>query len=168
MIYRRLPLAVLIVLALAACGGSAAKQRQEKATAAAEAQWRTALTSWGTSMTRALNGISVVFSQPAQVKGIEASDPRTLARLRRLEQTLLGCTVAVTRLGDAPATLADSHREALHACLALEQGASLVRSGVREVQNGLGVDLLNRSSVSLAAGQDGVRRAELDLTPSPS
>ncbi len=157
----RLSAAALIVLALAACGGNAVKTHDN----AAEVHWRSGLTSWGASMTRAINGISVLFSRPSSVRGIESGDRRTAAKLGRLEQTLSGCTEAVHRLGAAPGTLVTSRHEALHACVALEDGAALIRAGVRQVQHGLGADLLNRSSEPLAAGEDAVRRAELDLKP---
>jgi hypothetical protein len=114
-------------------------------------------------MTRAINGVSVLFSQPASVRGIDAGDLHTAAKLRRFEDTLSGCATAIQRLGNVPATFATAQHEALRACAALQQGAALIRAGVRQVQHGLGFDLLARSSDPLAAGQDNIRRALLDL-----
>ena len=157
---RRLPAAALIVVALAACGGHTAKKPQPTA---AETHWRSGLVSWGASMRHAINGISVLFSQPSSVRAIEGGERRTAVKLGRLEATLSGCSAALQRLGDVPPTFATAHHEALRACAALQQGAALIRAGVRQTQHGLGVDLLTRSSDALAAGEDSVRRAELDV-----
>ena len=157
---RRLFAAAWIVLALAACGGHTVKKQQPTA---AETQWRSGLVSWGASMTQAINGISVLFSQPSSVRAIEGGDRRMAVKLGRFEDTLSGCSAALRRLGDAPATFAAARHDALRACAALQQGAALIRAGVRQTQHGLGFDLLARSSDALAAGQDGVRRAELDV-----
>jgi hypothetical protein len=99
------------------------------------------------------------------VRAIEGSERRTGLLLGRFEDTLSGCAAALQRLGDPPATFAAAHHEALRACAALQQGAALVRAGVRQIQHGLGGDLLNRSTDALAAGQESVRRVKLDLLP---
>jgi hypothetical protein len=114
-------------------------------------------------MTHAIDGISVIFSRPSSVRAIEGSESKTTLLLDRFENTLSGCATAVQRLGDTPPTLAAAHHEALRACAALQQGAALIRAGVRQFQHGLGFDLLTRSSDALAAGQDSVRRVRLDL-----
>ena len=116
-------------------------------------------------MTRAIDGISVLFSRPSSVRAIEGGERKTTLLLGRFENTLSGCAAALRRLGDAPATFAAAHHEALRACAALQQGAALIRAGVRQFQHGLGFDLLTRSSDALAAGQDSVRRVKLDLRP---
>ena len=67
------------------------------------------------------------------------------------------------RLGAPPAALVLADREALHACKSLERAAALVRRGVSDVQQGLGFDVLNGTDEPLSAGEDGVRRAQLDL-----
>jgi hypothetical protein len=159
----RLLAAALVALALVACGGHAAKKQQQST--AAETHWRSGIVSWSTSMTQAINGLSVLFSQPSSVRAIEGGEPRMAVKLRRLEDTLTGCAAAIQRLGDAPATFAAAHHEALRACAALQQGSALVRAGVRQIQHGLGFDLLTRSSDALASGQDSVRRVKLDLPP---
>jgi hypothetical protein len=130
---------------------------------AAEAHWRSGVVKWGTSMTRAINGVSVLFSRPASVRGIDAGDRRTAAKLRRFEDTLSGCATAIQRLGNVPLTFTTAHHEALRACAALQHGAALIRAGVRQVQHGNGFDLLARSTDPLTAGQDSIRRALLDL-----
>jgi hypothetical protein len=114
-------------------------------------------------MTRAVDGISVIFSRPSSVRAIEGSERKTTLLLGRFENTLSGCAAAVGRLGDPPPTLAAAHHEALRACAALQHGAALIRAGVLQYQHGLGFDLLTRSSDALAAGQDSVRRVRLDL-----
>jgi hypothetical protein len=157
--------AALIILSLAGCGKSAAKKQQDAAAAAAAAHWRSGLTHWGASMQGAINGLSVLFSDPASVRGLQAGDKRTGAKLARFEHTLSGCTAAVERIGSAPAAFAASRREALRACTDLEHGAELVRTGITQLQHGLGVDLLNQSSAALGTGEDEVRRAKLDLRP---
>lgn len=162
---RRLLAAGSIVLTLSACGGHAVKQQQPTA---AEAHWRSGIISWSASMTRAIDGISVLFSRPSSVRAIEGSERRTGLLLGRFEDTLSGCAAALQRLGDAPATFATAHHEALRACAALQQGAALIRAGVRQIQHGLGGDLLNRSTDALAAGQESVRRVKLDLLPAAS
>ena len=156
----RLFAAALIVLALAACGGHGVKKQQPTA---AETHWRSGLVTWGASMTQAVNGISVLFSQPSSVRAIEGGERRTAVKLGGFEDTLSGCGAALRRLGDAPAAFSAARRDALRACAALQQGAALIRAGVRQIQHGLGFDLLSRSSDALIAGQDGVRRAKLDL-----
>ncbi len=119
--------------------------------------------SWGASMTRAIDGISLIFSQPSSVRGVESGDRRTAVKLHRLENALSGCAAAIQKLGEAPATFAGAHRQALRACAALQHGSALIRAGVRQVQHGLGFDLLTQSSDALATGQDSVRRALLDI-----
>jgi hypothetical protein len=156
----RLPAAALIVLALAACGGHTAKKQVPTA---AEAHWRSGLVSWGASMRQAINGISVLFSQPSSVRGVESGDRRTAAKLRGFEDRLSGCAAAIQQLGDAPTTFTTARHEALRACAALQHGAALIRAGVRQIQHGLGVELLTRSSEALTVGQDSVRRALLDV-----
>jgi hypothetical protein len=157
---RHLPAVVLIVLTLAACGGHTAKKQQPTA---AETHWRSGLVTWGASMRHAINGISVLFSQGPSVQAIEAGERRTAAKLGRFEDTLSGCAAAIHRLGKIPAIFATAYQQALRACAALQHGAALIRAGVRQVQRGLGFELLTRSSDALATGQDSVRRALLDL-----
>jgi hypothetical protein len=157
----RLLAAALLVLALSACGGATVKKPLPPS--AAETHWRSGIVSWSASMTHAIGGISVIFSRPSSVRAIEGSESKTTLLLDRFENTLSGCATAVQRLGDTPPTLAAAHHEALRACAALQQGAALIRAGVRQFQHGLGFDLLTRSSDALAAGQDSVRRVRLDL-----
>ena len=114
-------------------------------------------------MRHAINGISVLFSHGASVQAIEAGERRTAAKLGRFEDTLSGCAASIHRLGKVPAIFATAYQQALRACAALQHGAALIRAGVRQVQRGLGFELLTRSSDALATGQDSVRRALLDL-----
>jgi hypothetical protein len=130
-----------------------------------EARWAGGLRQWGSGMTRAINGISLMFSRPADVQGIQAGNRRINARLDRYEQTLAECSLRVERLGAPPASLMLAKREALHACISLERAAVLIRKGIAAFQHGLGPQLLDGSGDPLSAGQDGVRRAQLDLVP---
>jgi hypothetical protein len=114
-------------------------------------------------MRGAINGVSLLFSRPSSVRGIDSGDRRTAAKLRRFEDTLSGCATAIQRLGNVPATFITANHEALRACAALRKGAALIRAGVRQVQHGLGFDLLARSGDPLTTGEDSVRRALLDL-----
>ena len=116
-------------------------------------------------MRRAINGISVLFSRPADVRGIQAGNHRIDAVLQRYETTLAGCSAGVKRLGSPPASLVLAKREALHACVSLERAAALIHKGVVAFQQGRGPDVLNATGEPLSAGEDGVRRAQLDLVP---
>jgi hypothetical protein len=150
----------IVVLVLAGCGGSSGTKAEDKA---AEARWASGLRQWGSGMTRAIDGISLVFSRPADVRGIQAGDRRVGARLARYERTLADCSARVERLGAPPASLVLAQREALHACISLERAAVLIRKGIAAFQHGLGPQLLNGSGEPLTAGEDGIRRAQLDL-----
>jgi len=114
-------------------------------------------------MTRAIDGISLLFSRPADVRGIQAGDRRVGAVLARYERTLASCSARVERLGVPPASLELAKREALHACISLERAAVLIRKGIVAFQRGLGPQLLNGTGDPLTAGEDGIRRAQLDL-----
>jgi hypothetical protein len=163
----RVAAVALLVLVLAACGGRGSGTSQGTTThaAAVAARWSSGLHAWGTRMNRAIDGLSVLFSQPADVRGIQAGNARVGAILTRYEQTLDACSIYVARLGTPPAALVLARREALHACSSLQHAADLIRSGVRQFQQGLGPDVLNDTSAPLSAGEDGVRRALLDTTP---
>jgi hypothetical protein len=153
---------VIVVFVLAGCGGSSGTEAQDKA---AEARWAAGLRQWGSGMTRAIDGISILFSRPADVRGIQAGDRRVGARLARYERTLAACSARVERLGTPPASLVLAQREALHACISLERAAVLIRKGIAAFQHGLGPQLLNGTGEPLTAGEDGIRRAQLDLVP---
>jgi hypothetical protein len=116
-------------------------------------------------MTKAIDGLSIVFSTPADVRGIQAGNKKVESKLAAFENVLFRCTQRVDSLGEAPPVLVPSRAEALAACKNLEKGARLVRDGITQLQGGQGVDLLNRSSDPLGSGQDEVRRALLDLAP---
>jgi len=155
---------MLLVVMLAGCGGGGAGTKASAQEKAAAARWAHGLHAWGTGMTHVIDGISIIFSQPADVRGIQAGSHRVGVLLARYEQTLGGCSSRVRRLGAAPASLELARKEALHACISLERAARLIRNGVREFQHGLGPDVLNSTSDPLSAGQDGVRRALLDTS----
>jgi hypothetical protein len=114
-------------------------------------------------MTQAINGISLLFSRPADVRGIQAGDRRVGAMLARHERTLADCSARVERVGSPPASLVLAKREALHACISLERASVLIRKGIAAFQHGLGPQLLNGTGDPLTAGEDGIRRALLDL-----
>jgi hypothetical protein len=157
-------LGVLLVLALAGCGGGGSGTKSSNQDKVVAARWANGLHTWGKGMTDVIDGISVLFSRPADVRGIQAGSPRVGALLAGYERTLATCSSRVHRLGAAPATLELARKEALHACISLERAAKLIRNGVREFQHGLGPDVLNSTSDPLSAGQDGVRRALLDTS----
>jgi hypothetical protein len=116
-------------------------------------------------MRRAIDGISVLFSSPADVRGIQAGEHRVGQKLRSYERALAGCSERVRRLDTPPESLVLAQREALHACVSLERAAVLIGRGVAAFQRGLGPDVLNTTAEPLSAGEDGVRRALLDLVP---
>jgi hypothetical protein len=152
----------LLVLALAACGSNDAHKSQSNAARAA-AQWSGGLRHWGSRITDAIDGISLLFSQPSSVRGIQAGNLRIGAMLAKYERTLAACSARVERLGTPPASLVLAKREALHACISLERAAVLIRKGIAAFQHGLGPELLNGTGDPLTAGEDGIRRALLDL-----
>jgi len=155
---RRIAVAA-IVLVLAGCGNGVAKKREE----AAAAQWRTGLARWDTSMTRAIDELSALLGVATSLHRIQHGDPKLITRLTASETTLLGCTKTVKALGLAPAGLAQARMDALLACTNLEQGAMLVRDGVRRLQIGLGSEALGESSEPLGSGQDALQRVRLEL-----
>jgi hypothetical protein len=161
------PALALACLALAACGGGGTPSTTEQSQAqqAHAARWSAGLRRWGTAMRGAIDGLSLAFSRPADVQAIQAGEARVRAVLHRYETTLAGCTVTVNRLGEAPAALELARREAVHACVNLERGGRLVQRGVAQLERGLGPELLSAASEPLGAGEDGVRRALLDLRP---
>jgi hypothetical protein len=150
----------IVVVVLAGCGGSSGTNSQQRA---AERHWSGGLRAWGSGMTQAIDGISVLFSRPADVRGIQAGDRQVNAKLTRYERTLAGCSERVKRLGVPPASLELAKREAIHACISLERAAVLIRKGIAAFRHGLGPQLLNGTGEPLTAGQDGIRRAQLDL-----
>ena len=152
--------ALALVCVLAGCGGGSTTSATERAAAT---QWAGGLRQWGLGMRRAIDGISVLFSRPADVRGIQAGEPRVGRMLRKYERTLAACSARVTRLGAPPESLVLAQHEALHACKSLERAAVLIGRGVAAFQRGLGPDVLNTTAEPLSAGEDGVRRAQLDL-----
>jgi hypothetical protein len=117
---RHLLAAALVVLVLAGCGGSSSSESQgDKAVAA---RWASGLHSWGSAMNHSIDGISLLFSRPADVRGIQAGNHRVGVLLTRYTQALAGCSARVERLGVAPATLSLARGEALHACIRARSG----------------------------------------------
>jgi hypothetical protein len=162
---RHLAALALLVCVLAGCGGGGGSTTSSATDRAAAAQWSGGLRQWGLVMRRAIDGISIVFSRPADVRGIQAGNPRVARLLREYERSLAGCSVRVRRLGAPPESLVLAQHEALHACRSLERAAVLIGRGVVAFQRGLGPDVLNGTAEPLSAGEDGVRRAQLDLVP---
>jgi hypothetical protein len=160
---RRHLVALLALLAclLAGCGGGSTTTSATDRTAAT--QWSGGLRQWGLGMRRAIDGISILFSRPADVRGIQAGEPRVGRTLREYERTLAACSARVRRLGTPPESLVLAQHEALHACKSLERAAVLIGRGVAAFQRGLGPDVLNTTAEPLSAGEDGVRRAQLDV-----
>jgi hypothetical protein len=162
---RHLAALVFVVCVLAGCGGGGSATSTSAEKGATAAQWAGGLRRWGLGMQRAIDGLSVLFSRPADVRRIEAGEPRVGRTLRRYERTLAACSERVRRLGTPPTSFVLAHREALHACVSLERAAVLIGKGVAAFQQGLGPDVLNTTAEPLSAGEDGVRRAQLDVAP---
>jgi hypothetical protein len=159
---RQLAALALVVCVLAGCGGGSTTAAGN---GTAAAQWSGGMRQWGLEMQRAIDGISVLFSRPADVRGIQAGERRVGQKLRRYERALAACSERVRQLGAPPASLVLAQREALHACVSLERAAVLIGKGVAAFQRGLGPDVLNTTAEPLSAGEDGIRRAQLDLLP---
>jgi hypothetical protein len=157
---------------LVACGGTVAARtastaRSPAAERAQAVRWSAGLRRWGGDVRAALDGLSVLFSNQAALDSIQSRKTRAHAALLRYEQTLTTCSATVRRLGAPPTALRTARREALRACASLEEGARVVRRSVREVEHGRMPDLLTEAADPLGAGEDGVRRALLDLAPAP-
>src|SRR5262249_11823515 len=144
-------------------GGGKAGKTSSEAGRAATTEWTSGFREWSLGMRRAIDGISVIFSRPADVRGIQSGDRRVGRMLRQYERTLAGCSARVRRLRTPPESLRLSQNGALHACKSLERASVLIGRGVSAFQRGLGPDVLNTTAEPLSAGEDGVRRAELDL-----
>jgi hypothetical protein len=157
------------VLGTTGCGDSAKKKEAAAAQARAAAHWRAGLVLWRKEMLGALNGISLLFSNKDSVQLLLAADPKTGARLDGYDATLAGCSAVISGLGPAPVELADARRSALQACASLETGARLVRAGMKDLQGGLGSDVVSRATVPLSAGQNelDVAASEARHAPSP-
>jgi hypothetical protein len=158
-------------LGASSCGGGSG--RGDKSRAAEEraiASYGAGLQRWGRQMIGALNGMSLLFSNPEAVQQLAGSKRVVGARLDRFERTLAGCTTVVKRLGPPPEALVVIHRHALRACARLEKGARLVRLGVRDFQTGLGFDRFTQATGPLNDGQGdiGLVKSELKLTAAES
>jgi hypothetical protein len=165
---RHLAALAFVVCVLAGCGGGGDSGNTTSAgKGVTVTQWAGGLRQWGHGMQRAIDGISVLFSRPADVRKIQAGEPSVGRVLRRYERTLAACSDRVRRLGTPPASLMLAHREALHACVSLERASVLIGKGVAAFQRGLGPDVVNTTAQPLSDGEDGVRRAQLDVVPSP-
>jgi hypothetical protein len=162
-------LALVVVVLLAGlasgCGSSGGGGSTTTSAAAlrAEQQWQVGLRRWGHDMRGALDGLSQLFSSPAAVRAIEASQAKMNARLAVLEATLDHCTTRIRALGPAPAQYELAHRYAIQACKNLERGSRLVKAGVKQFQGGLGVDIFSDSTEPLSNGQDYVGLATSHL-----
>ena len=154
-----------LLVAAAACGGGGGKQGNT-AEARAVVHWRAGLVRWNRQMIAALNGLSVLFSQPGPVTRLAASDPDTGARFASLDGTLADCSARVSALGPAPPGLEVARRLALRACVNLERGARLARAGVSSLQRGLGSIALDRATEPLSTGQNELSAAATALRSS--
>jgi hypothetical protein len=152
-------------LAFAGCGGGGGGGSTSSSEKAAAAQWSSELRRFSAEMRGAIDGLSVLFSRPADVVAIQSGNHRVGAQLAGYEHTLAQCTARLRRLGEPPASLVLAQHEAQHACASLERGARLIRTGVAAFQQGQGPDVLNETAAPLSDGQDGLRRALLDLSP---
>ncbi len=156
-----------LLVAAAACGSGGGKQ-VDTAEARAVLHWRAGLVRWNRQMIAALNGLSVLFSEPGPVARLAASDPATGAKFASLDETLADCSARVSALGPAPPGLEVAHDIALRACVSLERGARLARAGVSSLQRGLGSIALDRATEPLSTGQSELSAAATALrSPSP-
>jgi hypothetical protein len=99
-----------------------------------------------------------MLSDPQTVDLLRAGNARATAQLDRHDDTLLGCSASIRRLGMAPGNLADVRAQALRTCEALERGARFVHDGVANWRIGSGNALINRANVALGNGQHGIER----------
>jgi len=157
-------LLVAIVLGAAGCGGSSGPSQEDRQS---EQRWRSGFGRWGNDMVAALNGISVLFSNPSFVDRLQRGDARTSARLATYERRLDTCGSRVRALGDAPEALAQAREDALRACVLLERGSRQVRRGVTEWQGGRGIDGIDAATNTLGVAQDEIQRARGALGSAP-
>jgi hypothetical protein len=155
---RPLAALVLVVLVIGLIGtgcGSSGTTATTTSAAAKEAQqrWLVGLRAWSHKMRLTLDGISVLFTSPESVRGIEGGSRNVDAQLARYVNTLATCSVLVRALDPTPVALGLARHYALRACESLEAGARLIREGVKQVQDGDGSSLLNQATIPLSAGQ---------------
>ena len=100
-----------------------------------------------------LDGISVLFTSPDAVRGIEGGSSPADSELTRYVRILATCSGLIRALGSPPSPFVPAHHYALRACTSLEDGARLVTRGVKQVQSGAGSSLLNDATIPLSAGQ---------------
>ena len=153
-------------LGAAACGGGGQSKEDKAAQVRAEHRWRSGLMGWSEDMGGAMNGISLLFSNPGSVDRLQRGNPRTMAQLARFERILSRCGATVIGLGPAPEALGPARKAALRACVSLERGAREVRTGIEDWKNGLTGVGINRASETLSTGQDGLARARVELKAS--
>ena len=145
---------VLVVIGPAAAGcGSSGTGTTTTTSKQAEQRWLVGLRAWDRQMRLTLDGISVLFTSPNAVQGIEGGSPGVDAQLAHDVHILATCSARVRALDLAPSTFAAARQYALRACGDLEDGARLVRLGVKQVQGGDGSSLLNEATTPLSAGQ---------------
>jgi hypothetical protein len=158
---------VVLVVALGSSGCGSSGGSRSSTRDRAIASYTVGLQQWGRRMTGALDGLSVLFSTPDDIRRIEAAERTAEAKVARFEQTLASCGVVLGRLGLPPAVLVTARGHALRACANLEKAATLVRRGVRDVQSGLGYEHFGEATTPLSDGQADVSLvlAELRLRP---
>src|SRR5690349_16193733 len=98
---RHLAALALVACLAAGCGGGK-PGTSSSAEHAASTQWAGGIRQWGHGMRQAIDGISVLFSHPAAVRGIQAGERRVGLQLRQYERMLGGCSARVRRLGAPP------------------------------------------------------------------
>jgi hypothetical protein len=120
-------------------------------------------------MLRALDGISVIFSTDASLKGLQRSHSEVAVRLERYESTLANCTQELKSLGAVPRPFAISDHYAGQACKNLEQGEKLVETAVAQIGRSTALDPLDQASVPLGVGQSELTTATraMDVSPPP-
>jgi hypothetical protein len=154
----------LVVLVLAACGGTDAHTSQSDAAKIGGGAMERGPAAVGASITGVIDGISLLFSRPADVCGIQAGDRRVGARLARYERTLAAYSARVDRLGTPGLARAAKARSAARAFISLERAAVLIRKGIAAFQHDLGPQLLNGMG---AAGRGRRRHPSGPARPRP-
>ena len=148
MVHRTRAAAVLlvpvVVLGLAACGGSSAPATQSTVPAKVQARhWRTGLVHWHASTQHALDGLSMIFSTEASLVALGRGTSRSARSLESYEGVLVRCSKTIRRLGPVPPGLEVASRYALLACQNLEKGEKGVETLVHKLRRGQGFDTLD-------------------------
>jgi hypothetical protein len=156
------PMLTLVVLiwCTAGCGGSATPTTTSQGSQVVVLRWKAGFERWHDSVTRALNGISVLFSTQTSFVGLQGGNPRMDRALERYERVLAGCSDSISQLGTTPPAFRLARSYALRACVNLEQGEKLIEVADRQLRRGMPLNPIAPAAGPLSTGQSEATSAE--------